>query len=119
MIEILAGDFRANRLGYVLGKSILLPPPGSWIRLERLALGNITELRVINEDNIKTIAGTVGWGAAGALMLGPAGLLAGLLLGGKKKHIAFFCKFSDGRKFMAKAEPVFFEAIQRHTIHLM
>ncbi|QMU61164.1 MAG: hypothetical protein GKR92_05395 [Gammaproteobacteria bacterium] len=35
------------------------------------------------------------------VFLGPAGLLAGLLAGGKKKQITFVCKFKDGRKFLA------------------
>lgn len=118
MITVIAGDFYGNRLGYILGNTLLLPSIKSWWKLERVAPSQIVEFKIVTEDNIKTISGTLGWGTAGALALGPVGLLAGLLLGGKKKHVAFFCRFADGRKLMAKSEPFVIELLQARTIHL-
>ena len=53
---------------------------------------------------MKKIGGTVGWGAVGAIALGPVGLLAGLLLGGKKKEVTFVARFKDGRKLLATTD---------------
>ena len=58
----------------------------------------------INEDNIKKMSGAAGWGLAGAALLGPLGLIGGLVLGGNKKEVAFVAHFQDGRKFMATTD---------------
>ena len=69
-----------------------------------ILMTELEEIDVATEENVKKIGGTVGWGAAGALILGPVGLLAGLLLGGKKKEVTFVARFKDGRKLMATAD---------------
>ncbi|MGI2002125.1 hypothetical protein [Shewanella frigidimarina] len=49
----------------------------------------------------------------GALALGPAGLLAGLLLGGgKSKDVTFVAKFKDGRKFLGTTDNKTFTKLQ-------
>ena len=55
------------------------------------------------EENVKRLVGTIGWGAVGAALLGPVGLLAGLLAGGRGKSVTFVCKLKDGRRFLASA----------------
>ena len=75
----------------------------------------VTELDVVDiatEENVKKLGGTVGWGAAGALILGPVGLLAGLLLGGRKKQVTFVAKFKDGRKLLASTDSKTFTKLQ-------
>jgi len=59
---------------------------------------DVETIMVASEENVKKLKGTVGWGAVGWLTLGPVGLLAGLLLGGKKKETSFIIGFKDGRK---------------------
>ena len=56
------------------------------------------------EDNVKRLGGTVGWGVVGATLLGPVGLLAGLLLGGKGKDVTFIMKLKDGRKLLGTVD---------------
>ena len=50
------------------------------------------------------LGGTVGWGVVGATLLGPVGLLAGLLLGGKGKDVTFIMKLKDGRKLLGTVD---------------
>lgn len=118
MIKVIAGDFYNNRLAFVLGKTLYLPPASSWWRLERIPMSQVTEFQIVTEDNVKTLTGAVGWGAAGAVVLGPVGLLAGLLLGGTKKQVAFFCRFADGRKILGRTEPFVIETLHAGTINL-
>ena len=55
--------------------------------------------------DIKKHAGKIGWGLAGAIALGPVGLLAGLLLGGKqKKEVTFVAIIKDARKLLATTD---------------
>ncbi len=58
----------------------------------------------LNEEKVKKLAGTAGWGIAGAVLLGPLGAIGGMLLGGNKKEVAFACYLKDGRKFMATTD---------------
>lgn len=73
-------------------------------KAETISFDDIEEIEEASEDNVKRIGGTIGWGAAGAALLGPAGMLAGLLLGGKGKEITFVCKFKDGRRLLATVD---------------
>jgi hypothetical protein len=103
--EIHAGDFKkgkdhqflAGKPGYLLMKS-----EGKFLR-EKILVTEVAELEAATEESVKRIGGTVGWGAVGGALLGPVGLLAGLLAGGRGKDVTFTCKFKDGRKFMATA----------------
>jgi len=58
------------------------------------------------------VGGTAGWGIAGGALLGPVGLLAGLLLGGRGKNITFVCRFNDGRKILATTDEQTFAKIK-------
>jgi len=71
---------------------------------EALKLTDIKSVEEASEESVKRVGGTVGWGVAGAVALGPVGLLAGLLLGGKGKDITFVAEFKDGRKMLATAD---------------
>lgn len=49
---------------------------------------------------------------AGAALLGPVGLLAGLLLGGKGTDVTFIAQFKDGRKMLATTDAKAFTKLQ-------
>jgi hypothetical protein len=42
--------------------------------------------------------------AAGLVVLGPLGMLAGLLLGGRRKSVTYVARFKDGRRFMGTTD---------------
>lgn len=109
-IKIHAGDFTKGDATVSISPSFLVLieawSPGSGfliVKTNTINKNDIEELSVATEDNVKRIGGTVGWGAVGALALGPVGLLAGLLLGGKGKDVTFVLKLKDGRKMLATA----------------
>lgn len=60
----------------------------------------LERVELLDEEKVKKLAGTAGWGVAGAVLLGPLGAIGGILLGGNKKEVAFAAYLKDGRKFM-------------------
>ncbi len=102
-INVHAGDFGAGIANANFdGGLIYFPwqdPPNGFEYLD-----DIEQLDVATEESVKRIGGTIGWGAAGALVLGPVGLLAGLLLGGKKNEVTFAARFANGKKIFATAD---------------
>jgi hypothetical protein len=99
VLKVHAGDFRSGRL---LGEKLSMIGTGKWFP-EKIPLSQLEAVKVASEEAVKRFGKTVGWGIAGGVLLGPVGLLAGLLEGGKGKNITFVCKLKDGRKFMATA----------------
>ena len=64
------------------------------------------------EESVKRLGGSVGWGAAGAVLLGPVGLLAGLLAGGRGMDVTFVARFKDGRKLLGTTDSKTFVKLQ-------
>lgn len=110
-ITVLAGDFLKGRSAYGFG-SLVLRTEAHFISGETIPLSELESVEVASEESVKKIGGTIGWGAAGALVLEPVGLLAGLLLGGKKKEVTFVAKFRDGRKLLATTDSGTFTKLQ-------
>ena len=79
---------------------------------ETIAKNQIATIELATEENVKRLGGTIGWGAAGAVLLGPVGLLAGLLLGGRSKDVTFVMALKDGRKLLGKAKAKTYTQIQ-------
>lgn len=80
-----------------------------------MLIGQVDEATVASEEDVKRTGGTIGWGIAGATLLGPVGLLAGLLLGGKGKDVTFILKLKDGKKMLATTDAKTFTKIQAHA----
>jgi hypothetical protein len=87
-----------------------LPVKGKAFTQESIAKTEISQVEIATEESVKKIGGTVGWGLVA--LLGPAGLLAGLLMGGRAKKIVFIVKFKDGRKMLVSSDSKTFTAIQ-------
>ena len=116
-INIHAGDFKAsNEHQYVRGKFIM-KNTGSFFR-EKIASAEVAKLEEASEESVISVGGLAGWGLAGSVLLGPAGLLAGLLLGGKSSDTTFICEFKDGRKFLGTASSKVFGNIKRQFVSL-
>ena len=110
-VKVHAGDFLKGDGQDVLGSFSLRTKQHSWAG-ESIPFSKLSEVELATEDSVKRIGGTIGWGAAGALALGPVGLLAGLLLGGKGKDVTFVAKFKDGRKLLATTDSKTFTKLQ-------
>lgn len=78
-------------------------------------LGQVTEAKIASEEDVKKMAGTLGWAVAGGALLGPVGLLAGLVLGGKGKDVTFSLELKDGRRVLATTDSKTFTKIQALT----
>jgi hypothetical protein len=103
-ITIHAGDFPKGAASMRFGQISLPWTPGDGFTGKIIALAELEEIDVASEENVKRIGGTIGWGVAGALVLGPVGILAGLLLGGKKTEVTFVAKFKGDRKMFGSTD---------------
>ncbi|MBU4495823.1 MAG: hypothetical protein L6425_02140 [Candidatus Aminicenantes bacterium] len=102
-IKVLAGDFLSGDSSLSWG-NLFLKTEAHSVAGELIPLTQLASVEVASEESVKKMGGTIGWGVAGTLLAGPIGLLAGLLLGGKKKEVTFIAKFKDGRKLMATTD---------------
>lgn len=112
--KIHAGDFATNRKAQFVGNKFIMPDADdiwAW-KTHDYKAEDVEEVAPASEENVKRLGGTVGWGAAGAAILGPVGLLAGLLAGGRKKEVTFIVKFKDGKKALCTADNKVFTKIQ-------
>lgn len=112
-IKVHAGDFEKHGAFFMFGKFHMYE-----VGKLKQAIYNADEvdtLEIASEENVKRLGGTVGWGVAGAALLGPVGLLAGLLAGGKRKQVTFVVKFTDGRKLLGTASAKGFTKMQAAT----
>jgi len=111
-IDIHAGDFKqGNDSQYVHG-NFLMKKSGAFLR-EKIPSSQIEKVEMASEEAVISAGGAAGWGLAGSILLGPVGLIAGLILGGKGKDITFVCKFKDGRKFLGTASAGVFNELQK------
>ena len=102
-ITVHAGDFRKGDGQVTLAALVLKTDAHPWVG-EAISFKQLATVDIATEESVKKIGGTLGWGAAGGLLLGPVGLLAGLLLGGRKNEVTFVAKFKDGRRLMATTD---------------
>jgi hypothetical protein len=112
-ITIHAGDFPPGK-GSTNGGIISMEwaPGDRWTGKSITLIGNLESIAATSEEEVKKVGGTLGWGIAGATLLGPVGLLAGLLLGGKGKDVTFIAHFKDGKKMLATADLKSFTKMQ-------
>ena len=102
--KYLAGDFPSGTKVFsssLFGLYSLNLPDGTIIPIAQ----SIVSIETVTEENQHKIAGKVGWGIVGGALLGPVGLLAGLIAGGRKTEICYTAQLADGRTFMATADP--------------
>jgi hypothetical protein len=103
-VNVHAGDFGTGKATLMMGVLTFAWKPGDGWSGESLLLSELETVEVATEEAVKRLGGTVGWGVVGATLLGPVGLLAGLLLGGKKTEVTFVARFKDGRKMLASSD---------------
>jgi len=106
-VTVHAGDFLKGAGQFSLGSLTLKTEEHAWVG-ETIPVSELQTVEIATEETVKKLGGTIGWGAVGGLLLGPAGLLAGLLLGGRKKEITFVAQFKDGRRLLATTDSATF-----------
>ena len=94
-----AGGSFGSGFGSLSANTFHLPKKSGW-GSQKINIAQVVAVESASEERVKKLGGTLGWGATGALVLGPVGLLAGLMLGGKKTEVAFIVSFADGRSFL-------------------
>lgn len=115
-MKVLGGDFGKGTGAYAFGGMSVPDPASNWGGLISFPCSDVEEVTVATEDSVKKFGGAAGWGAVGALALGPVGLLAGVILGGNKKEVTFVARFKDGRKFLATVDSKTYGKILGATI---
>lgn len=114
-IKVHAGDFeKIGNNSFSFGVFTLFTKEHPFMG-ETILSSELESIDTASEENVKKIGGTVGWGVVGGALLGPVGLLAGLLVGGKKKEVTFVAKFKDGRKLLATTDNKTYTKIQAST----
>ena len=109
--EVHAGDFKKGKSSQFAGDHFLMKVTEEFFR-QKIPATELEVLEIATEENVKQLGGTLGWGLAGGLLLGPVGLLAGLLAGGRSKQVTFVATFKDGRKFLGTADSKTFTKMQ-------
>jgi hypothetical protein len=71
------------------------------LKHEKIKMKDIESIQIASEEAIKKMGATFGWGLAGLALLGPLGMAAGLLGGGRSKVVTFIGILKDDRKFLA------------------
>jgi hypothetical protein len=102
-IKVLAGDFVGE--GRFGGNKITLRPRDAPSPAHRMVVSEFfRSIELASQHDVVRLGGAVGWGAAGAFLAGPFGLLAGALLGGRGKKVVFLGELKDGRRVLAQTD---------------
>jgi hypothetical protein len=116
-IMIHAGDFPVGVAVLHSGQILLPREETDGFQTKTVAIADLDELEVASEESVKRLSGTLGWGVAGVLILGPVGLLAGLLEGGKRMEVTFVAKFKDGRRMLGAADSQIYKTMLASTFN--
>ena len=111
-VTLVGGHFGTGTAYLVTGAKINLPG----INSGAIPLHRIQTVEVATEQSIKRLSGTLGWGAVGAAVLGPIGMLAGLLAGGNTKEVTFIAALEGGWVFVATSDVKTFTVIKAATV---
>ncbi|WP_057396438.1 hypothetical protein [Pseudomonas fluorescens] len=102
-ITVISGDFLAGDAEFQSGrftlKSALKPS-----RELSISISKLEALETATEEVVNKKGSVIRWSLAGALLLGPIGLVAGWLLCDKEREITFYAKFKDGRSLLATTD---------------
>lgn len=97
-VKVVAGDIPAAEYTVsVNAQKGVMALVRTWHPTLIVKVASVEQLTV---EKVKGLAGTTGWGLAGATLLGPLGAIGGMLLGGNKTEISFLCTTQEGQSFM-------------------
>lgn len=103
--KLISGNIaQDSKLMSMLGVYQLYHSTGLFSTEDYNMLENLVNITQITEENKASFIGKAGWGLAGGLVLGPVGLLAGLLAGGNKKTVCCAFEMLPHYRFVAEVE---------------
>ena len=94
-----------------MGKPYAIEFQKHFFATERVWADEIEDVQIVTENNKKSLTDAAIVGAAGGLVLGGVGVLAGVLAGGNSKEIIVSLKLTDGRRALLECKPKEFEAL--------
>ena len=112
-IKIHAGDYPKTGTHQFSFGNFILTPKESWgLKTDTYTPSMVEEVTIASEEDGVRLFGAVGWGALGAVLAGPVGLLIGGVLGGRGKKVVFIAKFKNGKKILAETDSKTWTKIQ-------
>lgn len=90
----------------------------------KLDLNTVKSAEIVDQEEIKSIASSAGWGIAAGIAAGIftgglgliAGGVAGAMAKGRKTEVTFMCELQDGRKFIGITDPKTWKRIMGLTM---
>lgn len=106
MMKLLSGDWPADS-PVVIKKSFTGSIKGIMFQkglfsYDTIPMSEIKIAELVTAENSMSIGKKLGWGIAGAVLLGPIGAIIGGVAGGNSKTRIVAVSFSDGRKALIK-----------------
>lgn len=101
-MKVLAGDYKKDCDVRFSGARLQIQK--SIFSFDYIDLADVSSFAVVTEENKASIVGKVGWGAVGAIALGPLGLLAGVIGGGNRRDRVMVVEIRDGRRILLKGD---------------
>ena len=113
--NVLAGDFAVvNGATQFAGGYLYMKVAGKFCR-EKSPASEILSIEVASQDSAKSFGGAAVAGLAGGLLLGPVGLLAGVMAGGNRSVVTFTLTLRDGRRGLCSADGGTYQQLQAAT----
>lgn len=107
-MKVLAGDwptdanvsFKTTYSGTL--KSLMIQK--STFSFDYIEFPEIGSVEIVTEDKGMSVGGKLGWGLAGAVLMGPVGAAIGGIAGGNRNNRVLAIVLKDGRKLLLKAK---------------
>ena len=114
-IVISGGNIDCKRCDFI-SRHFIFRSKNKHTPIERISAERIQTISIESENDSKDWFDACGLAAVGSLVLGPIGLLAGLLMGGRKKKICFVATFNDDRKILGTTDSEIYKKIRSAMI---
>ena len=108
LAKVIGGDWPKAKVAEIRttlsGKPKSITLRKGFLRKDRLPVKEVATVEIVTQQNETSAGGKVAWGTAGALALGPVGLLAGAMIGGNHNLTTLLVRFKDGRAALLQGE---------------
>ncbi|MBX8603804.1 hypothetical protein K5D40_16400 [Pseudomonas cichorii] len=112
-INVLAGDFLQGNGEFHSGTITLVTPLFPWPGI-CFKQDDIKSVEIVSKATNRRMDDAIGKGIAGALVLGPVGAAAGMLLANEEKEITFVATLKDGRSMLAATDENTYRKMAEH-----